>query len=121
MSHFTKIQTQVTNLEIMQKVLDNLDYKYVFNTKIRAWRGTRKVDFAIDIGSKYAIGLNKNSDGVYEAIADWDIIGRKSWNQIIQNYSVEIVKQQAILQGYEVTTVEAIENNEIRVVISGWA
>lgn len=123
MSHFTTIKTQVKDLDLMKKVLDELKYDYEFNCMIRNYYDNQtKVNLAINIGSEYAVGLKKNQDDIYEAIADWGmILNKQPWQKIMQNYSLEVVKQQAIAMGYEINTVEVNDNDEIRVVIEGWS
>lgn len=123
MSHFTTIRTQIKNLEIIKKVLDNLGHNWEENSKIEGWKGrTRKVDLSINLQEHYLVGLKKNQDGIYDAIADWSMMRSATykWQKVVQAYSVETVKHQASLMGYEVEN-EEINQGEIKIVIAGWS
>lgn len=74
MSHFTKVQTQITDLQCLKKALDQLGWKWTHDeagVTVRGWRGqTMKAEMSIDMG-KYDIAVVKTETGGYELVADW--------------------------------------------------
>jgi hypothetical protein len=78
MSHFTKVQTQITDLVCLKKALEQLGWKYKTAEQsaeagvvVRGWKGaTMTAEMAIDMG-KYDIGVVKTAEGGYELVADW--------------------------------------------------
>ncbi len=74
MSHFTKVQTQITDLVCLKKALDALGWKYKHEeagVTVRGWKGaTMQAEIAIDMG-KYDVAVVKAENGGYELVADW--------------------------------------------------
>lgn len=75
MSHITKVETKLDNIEVIKKALDYLGLKYKENSEIRMWRSIKLADLVIVL-DKYDIGLQKNKENIYNLEAD-----SYAWNQ----------------------------------------
>ena len=71
MSHFTKVQTKITDLDCLRQALDDLQYTCrEGEVRVRGWRGQwSEADLVIDLGGPYNIGFRKAAQGNYEVIS----------------------------------------------------
>jgi hypothetical protein len=71
MSHFTNVQVQIKSAKDIIECLREMGYQ-VINTKTVTGYGNtmQMVDFAVKTGG-YDIGFRRNSEGIYEILADW--------------------------------------------------
>jgi len=81
MSHFSKIKTEIDDINILKKVLDKFSYQHDENNTIKDYRGViQNVDIRVlTDNSNYQIGFQKQQDGLFSIVADW--YGIKSINQ----------------------------------------
>ena len=76
MSHFTKCDLKLNNLDAVKKALDDLGWAYTeaeaeVGATVRGWRGqTLEAAMSINMG-KYDVGVVQNEDGSYHLTADW--------------------------------------------------
>jgi Protein of unknown function (DUF1257) len=72
MSHFTKSELGIADIDDAEAVLEELGAKNVRrNSTVRAHDGTTlKVELAGDFG-RYGVGLTKNANGTYDLVSDW--------------------------------------------------
>ena len=73
MSHFTKVQTKITDFDCLKQALEDLQYTcQEGEVRVRGWRGQwSEADLVVDTGGPYNIGFRKASQGNYEVVADW--------------------------------------------------
>lgn len=74
MSHFTKVKTQIRDLEALTKALTDLGYKFTQkkDTKVKGYAGqTMKADFVIHACQAYDIAVTKAENGAFQFEADW--------------------------------------------------
>src|SRR5919202_305429 len=104
MSHFTKVQTKISDLDCLKQALEDLQYTCrEGEVRVRGWRGQwSEADLAVDLGGPYNIGFRKAAQGNYEVVADW--------------WGVEVRRR-----GFSVAEDETLEDNTIRLVVRKWS
>ena len=140
MSHISKIKAQVSlknkefvknALKDLEKVFQNLEIKE--NVKIKraisrnSLEPSENVDFLVDLGNGYEIGLRKN-DKEYEVLADewyWEINKKENLlNKYIAKiqdfYLLEELKHNAEEEGYTVNWEYNTTNDEIEFEMEKW-
>ena len=118
MSHISKIELEVTDLESLDRACSHIGLTLNRNQSTFKWYdGDSQCDHAIRIpGASYEIGLIKK-DGKYELQTDfWDdkiseVIGEDG-GLLKQRYAVEQTRTQAIRKGYRV--IERQVDNTVR-------
>ncbi len=95
MSHISKIEVQITDLEALRKACQRLGFSFLENKNTFArYNGTSVCDHAIQVpGARYEIGLKGTEllfDDYYQGGLTGNIPG-----QIKQAYAVERVRQEA--------------------------
>jgi hypothetical protein len=130
MSHFTKINTKITDLECLKLALEDLGYTYrEGGVRVKGWRGLSEVaDVVVETGTPYNIGLRKTTQGVYEIVADWwgvetrtGIVQGKFLKELNQRYAYNKVLTEVRKQGFSVAEDEVTADNTIRLVVRKWA
>ena len=108
MSHISKIELEVTDLESLERACSHIGLTLNRNqTTFKWYDGNGVCDHAIKIpGAEYEIGLIKK-DGKYELQTDyWDENIAKAIGEngglLKQRYAVEQTRTQAIRKGYRV-------------------
>lgn len=122
MSHFTRIKTQLRNMETLEQALADLGYE----TEAGAVRGygdqQADADLVVKTDSEYNVGF-KQQDGNITMIADfWGLkIDRKAFlNNVSQRYAYLTVKEQADTLGWQTMTEEVMADGSIRLVMQRW-
>ena len=118
MSHISKIELEVTDLESLDRACNHIGLTLNRNQRTFKWYdGNGQCDHAIRIpGASYEIGLIKK-DGKYQLQTDfWDdkiseVIGENG-GLLKQRYAVEQTRTQAIRNGYRV--IERQIDNTVR-------
>ncbi|MFQ6111965.1 MAG: DUF1257 domain-containing protein [Nitrospinota bacterium] len=129
MSHFTQIQTKITDLNCLKTALEDIGFSYrEGDIKVKGWRGkTEKVELVVNTGSMYGIGFKRNEDGFYEVVADWwgvqsrtGIKQRTFINRLNQRYAYHKVLTEAKNKGFTVAEDEVMEDKTIKLVVRKW-
>ena len=132
MSHFTKCELKMTNLEAIKRALEELELKHEIaeqgqNAVVRGYRGqTLDAAIKIDMG-KYDIGVVQADNGTYELVADWWGVETtrgvteeefvKTLNQRYQYHNVKIACED---KGYTVEEETNEEDGTINLVVRKW-
>ena len=132
MSHFTKCEMKMTNLQALKKALEELNLQYTEEQQgqgavVRGFRGdTLKAAMSIDMG-KYDIGVVANQDGTYDLTADWwgvettkGVSEAEFKDQLSQKYQYHNVKMACEEKGYAVEEEVNEEDGSIRLVVRKW-
>jgi hypothetical protein len=97
MSHFTKIQTKLCNLDVLKKTLSSLNLDWAENTKvIQGYKSqVRETELIIKQSNNYEIAFKQNGN-TYELVADLMFWSQPSsvdkfLNQIHQRYAYETI------------------------------
>lgn len=105
MSHFTKVQTKITELLFLKKAISDMDLAYEEGKlKAKGWLWKKaKADLIIPTKSGYDIGFQYNGSS-YDVIADWDSISdvdQASFvSELNQRYAYNVVSDTLAQQGF---------------------
>lgn len=132
MSHFTKCELKMTNLEALKRALDDLELSYQAaeqgaSVTVRGWRGQElDATMSIDMG-KYDIGVVANPEGTYDLTADWwgvettkGVSEEEFKNKLSQRYQYHNVLQACEAKGYTVEEEVNEEDGSVQLVVRKW-
>jgi hypothetical protein len=123
MSHFTTINVQIKNGEMLHQALEELGYEVECNKKVRGYAGdTTKAEYVIRQNNGYDLGFRRNGE-TYELVADfWGArIDQKAFvNSIVQKYAHKTLMESVQEQGFNVEEEEVLQDGTVRVVVGRW-
>jgi hypothetical protein len=133
MSHFTKCDLKMTNLEALKRALEDMELGFVEATEgqtvsVRGYRGqTLDASLKIDMGT-YDIGVVKNEDGTLDLVADWwgvettkGVSEEEMKTRLRQRYAYHNVLMACEAKGYTVEEEVNQEDGSIQLVVRKWA
>ncbi|MEA2107875.1 MAG: DUF1257 domain-containing protein [Pseudomonadota bacterium] len=118
MSHFTKVETKITELLFLKKAISDMDLAYEEGKlKAKGWLWKKaKADIIIPTKSGYDIGFQFNGKS-YDVVADWDSIGDIDQgdfvNELSQRYAYNVVSDTLAQQGF-ILAEEKTEGGKIK-------
>ncbi|MDX2272445.1 MAG: DUF1257 domain-containing protein [Cyanobacteriota bacterium] len=123
MSHFTTIQVQIKDGELLKQVLQELGYAVETNTTLRGylWNRTR-ADYVIRQKNGFDLGFRRAGDH-FELVSDfWGAkIDTQAFLQpILQSYAHKNLKAVTQQQGYRIEAEEQLADGTIRLVVGRW-
>lgn len=122
MSHFTRVRTQLRNLDTVKQAIKDLGYS-VADGGVRGYGGQQApADLVVKLDDGYDIGFRQQGQ-VVTMVADlWglkvnadDFLARVS-----QRYAYLTVVHQAVEQGWQVVGEETQPDGSIRLVVERW-
>ena len=124
MSHFSTIQTEITNKGYLLEALRQMGYEPEENTMIRGYRGQETaVAVAARAKQGYDIGFTARQGGGYDIVADWfgvqGISEQDFATRLRQQYAVATVTDQVSRQGFQVVE-QRDADGKIRIVARRW-
>ena len=133
MSHFTKCDLKMTNVEALKKALADMELNVVEaeagqSVVVRGYRGqTLAADLKIDMGT-YDIGVVKNDDSTLDLVADWwgvettkGVSEEELKTRLKQRYAYHNVLMACEAKGYSVEEEVNQEDGSIQLVVRKWA
>ena len=133
MSHFTKCDLKMTNVEALKKALADMEMNVIEaeagqQVVVRGYRGqTLSADLKIDMGT-YDIGVVKNDDGTLDLVADWwgvettkGVSEEELKTRLKQRYAYHNVLMACEAKGYSVEEEVNQEDGSIQLVVRKWA
>lgn len=135
MSHISKIDTKIKNLQMLKKALEALEMKYAEAEEgqkltLQGYGKDEQIEdciFEIKTGSKYSIGIRKVEND-YEVVADWWAIetftGQKQdeiMNKITRQYAYETIIDKVKDMGYSVVQEDEDTKNNIHLTVRRWS
>jgi hypothetical protein len=128
MSHFTRVQTQIRDLALLEEALHQLSYEFETGKEliIHGYQNdTQNAQLVIRTGGSYDIGLQLQDDGNYAISADWWGVKRTSGirkeeflNNLNRLYAHLAIKRQIIEQGLIIEQEKILPNGEIELILS---
>ena len=119
MSHFTRIRTQLHDLDTVRRTLEEMGYTVTEGTA-RGY-GTQRVaaDLVVKMDGNCDIGFQKTANGIVMVADVWGIrIDREEFlQQVTQRYAHITVLDQAEKQGFQVVTEETLQDGSVRLVM----
>ena len=123
MSHFTKVKTQLQDLDTVKRALIELGYN-VSQGKVRGYGGqTANAPVVVKLSSGMEIGFQKEGKFV-QLVADFwgQSIDRDQFvSQVTQRYAYLTIVDQAEKQGWQVMTDEVQQDGSVRLVMQRWS
>ena len=122
MSHFTRIRTQLRDIETVRHALEDLGYQ-VEEGDVRGFMRQRaQADIVVRMGGDYDIGFQKVGDTITLVADFWGLrIDREAFlQQVTQRYAYITVLDQAQAQGFQVVTQETQQDGSLRLVMQRW-
>ena len=98
MSHFTTVQTQMSDWQVLEAVLKQNGYTQINNNvNVKDYYGNEvQVDWAVKVTEKHWVGFKQRADG-YEVIADFynfpDAAKAFFSEQLLPEYSCAVIEQ----------------------------
>lgn len=130
MSHFTKIKTMIREKVVLCEALQELHHQFREgeNLSVRGYQGnTETAEVVVTTGCSYDIGFQRQGDGTFGAVADWDWgILREAGpqfqrdgflSQVHQKCAHISVKNEARERGFIIEEERVLENGEIELVV----
>lgn len=123
MSHFSTIQVQIKNGELLHEVLQELGHQVECNTVVRGYReDTTPADYVIRQPNGYDLGFRREGEN-YELVADfWGArIDQKQFvNSISQKYAHKALMAAVQEEGFAIEEEETLADGTVRVVVGQW-
>lgn len=123
MSHFTRVQTQLRNIETVKQALSALGYSVTEGT-VRGYRGNEAVaDLVVQVSDKYDIGFRQEASQIVMVADFWGLkINREEFlKSLTQKYAYLTIMEQAQSQGWQAMTEEVQPDGTIRLVMQRWS
>lgn len=111
MSHFTKITTEIKDLEALKQAATNMNLSLESNTTCRYYYGAETREHVIKLPGKYDVAIEPKEGGTYDIDADFyeghveRFIGCQG-SELLRQYSIEKLKIEAKKNGYKVYPAE---------------
>ncbi|QOV23403.1 DUF1257 domain-containing protein [Anabaenopsis elenkinii] len=123
MSHFTTIQVQIKQGEILHQVLQELGYQVEYNTYVRGYMGdSTQAEYVIRQDNGYDLGFRQEGEN-YELVADFwgaKINEQDFINSITQKYAHKTLMMSLQTEGFNVEEEEVLQDGTVRVVVGRW-
>ena len=123
MSHFTRVRTQLRNLETVKQALAELGYSVTEGT-VRGYRGNvADADLIVEINDAYDIGFRQEADQIVMVADFWGLrIDKESFlKSLSQKYAYLTIMEQAQSQGWQAMSEELQSDGSIRLVMQRWS
>jgi len=127
MSHFTRVQTQIRDRDLLTESLRQLHHRFQEGERIpiRGYMGnTEHGQVVIDNGSRYDIGFQLQPDQTYACCADWwgvqkdTALREQSFlHEVNRTYAHLTVRRQIREQGLILEEERVLPNGEIELVV----
>ena len=130
MSHFTKVRTVIRERVQLCEALRQLHHQFREGENLRVngyGSNTETAQVVVDTGCKYDIGFQQQSDGTFEAVADWDWGIRREaparfhqdtfLAEVNQKYAHLNVLREVEERGFIVEEEQVLDNGEIELVV----
>ncbi len=122
MSHFTKIRTQLHNIETVKQALEDLGYT-VKEGPVHGYGGQQThADLVVSTGTAYDIGFRREGQTLVMVADLWGLKINKDQflQQVSQRYAYLTIIEQAQSQGWQAMTEEWQPDGSIRLVMQRW-
>src|SRR5574341_14138 len=116
MSHFTRVRTQLRNIQTVKRALEDLGY-HVAEWTVRGYGSQRAdADLVVHMDGQYDIGFRKDGENITMVADFWGLkINREQFlAQVSQKYAYLTVLDQAQAQGWQSVAEEKQPDGSIR-------
>lgn len=121
MSHFTRVRTQIVELDYLKRALTDLNYEYqVGHLTVRGFQGRRVAADVVVKTKGYPIGFKKRDD-TYDVVADWwgvrGVKRKQFLPQVMQRYAYHAARDKLEAQGFALVSEEVEEKGRVHLVL----
>lgn len=123
MSHFTRVRTQLRDLDTVRQALTNLGYT-VRSGEVRGYRGDRATaDLVVEVKEGFDVGFRQEGQtlGVIGDFWALRIKPEEFVAKVTQQYAYLTVMRQAAEQGFQVVGEEKQPDGSIKLVVERWS
>ncbi len=124
MSKFVKVQTQLRDLALLKRALDDLRLDYSEDARfVHMWSGFSGVVPLVVRTERVRFGFRLADDGAYEAIGDEMQMSaiRATLKQIQQRYAYQSVREATQEAGFELVEEAVGRDQVIRMTVRRWS
>jgi len=122
MSHFTRVHTQLRDLETVRQALMKLGYA-VRTGEVRGYANARaSADLVVEVGNGYDVGFRSDGKTVSMIGDFWGvkIKPEEFVGKVTQQYAYITLMNQATAQGWQVVGEEQQTDGSIKLVVERW-
>lgn len=122
MSHFSRINTQMTDRKFVLMALTDMGFAFEEgDQEVRGFSGQKtQVDIRIPLKLSYDVGLRMKGNS-FEIVADWfgvRGINQKDFSQkLMQRYAYHAAREKLQAQGFAMVEEKVEETGQIRIVL----
>lgn len=130
MSHITKVETRIADLDVAEQALTDLGVEVARDTELSGWMsrtGALPLACLRLPSGEFGIGLRQTQDGTYEALSDWWYVERHSGiarddflQRLYQRYSYLKVKKALDEHGFRIAEESVDAQQSIRLEVVKW-
>lgn len=123
MSHFTRVRTQLRDLDTVKRALADLGY-VVGEGSVRGYANQiADADLVVKLDGGYDIGFRKEGELVSVVADFWGLkINREQFvAKVSQRYAYLTILDQAAEQGWQMTVDEVQPDGSVRLVMQRWS
>lgn len=123
MSHFTRVRTQLRDMDTVRRALEDIGFEVEDSTTVRGYNGQReRADIVVRTGGEFNFGFRREGQNILMVADFWGLrIDREAFlNRLSQRYAYLTVLEQAQKQGWQNVTEEVQEDGSIRLVMQRW-
>nr|QCI07950.1 hypothetical protein [Plumaria plumosa] len=122
MSHFSKIKTNISNLEILQKTLEDLGFKYKLFKDIKEHDYLNIYNYEQEDVAIFSFQWNDNEYSLITDLQLWNL--SIEFNAFIeklnQRYALNTILEQSINNGFEQAHQKMMSDGSLRLVVNRW-
>lgn len=118
MSHFTRVETQIRDLSLLNASAKALGLKKAERKTVNGYQGITNADVVWQVCPSYDVGAIKNPNGTYDLVADWWGTGMtipKLEQKIPQEYALQVILRRAKLMGHQVSNKDLNQDGSVKI------
>ena len=122
MSHFTRVRTKLTDMDMVRRALEDLGHDVTTGT-VHGHGGMEvQADLVVRLRDRHEVGFCKAGNAI-SMVGDYmeSINAEKFLNRVSQRYAYLTVVEQTAKQGWQMVTEENQIDGSVRLVLQRWA
>lgn len=122
MSHFTRIRTQLRNVDVLKQAVQDLGYT-VREGVVRGYGGqVAKADLVVAINQSFDVGFTQENEHMVLVGDFWGLkMDRQEFlDKVTQKYAYLTIQAQAEEQGWQLVEEEVQADGSVRLVVQRW-
>lgn len=129
MSHFSRVNTKMTNSECLGRALAALNYDVQANAVVRGFAGRRvEAEWVVRPGGGFDIGFQRKADQPFALVADWWGVEREAGIReteflppVLQRYAYEVVCRELAAQGFQLVHESVAADQSVQLTARRWS